>query len=137
MTEDLSTGRAIVDVIVAIVVAVLAYGATALIALRRDKRKGNEDEVSLFSQVKKAAAEQMLEMRKDLSEVRQRLDVAEERADEAEKRADKAFRQLSTLRAKFNTAVDHMGRLEETLRAQGLSVPRRPSSLRDLVPEED
>lgn len=135
--NDLTASQAVVDIIVAVTVAVLAYGATSLIALRRDKRKGEADDVSLFNQVKKAAAEQMLEMRTDLAELRGRVDVAEERADLAEQRADKAFRQLRNLRTKFNTAVDHMARLEETLRAQGMTVPIRPTTLRDLSPDED
>jgi chromosome segregation ATPase len=134
---DLTTSQAVVDIIVAVVVAVLAYGATSLIALRRDERAGRNDDVNLFNQVKRAAAEQMLEMRNDLIELRARVDTSEERADEAERRADKAFRQLRNLRTKFNTAVDHMGRLEETLRAQGMTVPIRPTTLRDLSPDED
>ena len=134
---DMPTSQVIVDVIVAVVVAVLAYGATSLIALRRDKRAGRNDDVNLFNQVKKAAAEQMLEMRNDLIDLRKRVATAEERADEAERRADKAVRQLRNLRTKFNIAVDHMGRLEETLRAQGMTVPVRPTTLRDLSPDED
>lgn len=121
---DLPTSQIIVDAIIAIVVAVLAYGATSLVAIRKDHRAGQQDEVDLFNQVKMAAAEQMREMRAELAELRERVDKAEAAAEE---------RRIARvrLRREFNAAMEHVGRLEALLRQQGIQVPIRPRLLSD------
>lgn len=121
---DLPTSQIVVDAIIAIVVAVLAYGATSLVALRKDTRKGQADEVDLFNQVKMAAAEQMREMRTELAELRTRVDQSEALAEEARQARER-------LRREFIAAMEYVGRLESLLKAQGLTVPDRPSLLRD------
>ena len=121
---DLPTSQIVVDAIIAIVVAVLAYGATSLVALRKDTRKGQADEVDLFNQVKMAAAEQMREMRTELAELRTRVDQSEALAEEARQARER-------LRREFIAAMEYVGRLESHLKAQGLTVPDRPSLLRD------
>jgi hypothetical protein len=123
MPEALTSPPALADIIVAIVVAILAYGATSVIALRRDIRKGKVDDVSLFNQVRQAASEQMTDMRNDLLELRDRVDKSEARADKAE-------RNLTRVRSVLRESLEHMNRLEHVLKGQGLTVPERPMVLR-------
>lgn len=125
---DIEPGRTLVEIVVAIVVAVLAYGATSVIALRRDIRKGKSDDLTLFNQVRSAATEQMTQMRADIAEMRTRLETAEARAEQYEE-------DLRHYRNVLREALDHMGRLEATLISQGLSVPVRPPLLKDVFPQ--
>lgn len=140
MPENLPTSQVLIDGIIAVIVAILAYGITSLIAYRRDVRTGKVEDVDLFSQVKKAAAEQMADMRIELAETRaemaaNRLEVSAIRArlDRSEERSDERGHQLDRLRIKFNISIDHMSSLEAAMRSQGLVVPLRPVELKDLV----
>lgn len=121
---DMSTTQIVTDAIIAIVVALLAYGATSIVAIRKDGRAGRQDEVDLFNEVKRAAAEQMLAMRGELAELRQRVDRAETAAEEGRVARER-------LRREFNAAMEHVGRLEALLRQQGIQVPIRPRLLSD------
>lgn len=124
---DIEPGRTLVEIVVAVVVAVLAYGATSVIALRRDIRKGKSDDLTLFNQVRSAATEQMSQMRTDIAEMHGRLEAAEARSEQAEE-------ELRHYRNVLREALDHMGRLEATLVSQGINVPARPDMLKDVFP---
>jgi hypothetical protein len=126
---ELTASQALIDIVVAIVVAVLAYGATSLIALRRDIRKGKVDDVSLFNQVRLAAAEQMKDMRVEVAELRQRV-------DDAEAKAERNYRNSLRVRSVLREALYHMERLESTLKSQGLNVPERPPGLERGILDE-
>lgn len=119
---DIAPSQAVIDIVLAIIVAVFAYGATSLIALRRDRRRGKADDVSLFNQVRIAAAEQMVEMRSEVADLRTRV-------DKAEQASERDRRNFIRMRSIFREALDHMERLESTLKSQGLHVPDRPQVL--------
>lgn len=120
----------------ALIAVILAYGVTAYIRIRKDRRDGNREKIDLFEEVRRIAADQVAQVRQDNKALR--IEISSEREERNSLRRD-----MDALRRQFqeaeetashsarmlDLALSHIDSMDAAAEAAGIVMPTRPKRL--------